>query len=82
VYLQVILVTLKIAFWTTVLCIIAGYPIAYLLANASARTRGSLILWILMPFWTSFLVRTFAWVVLLGRNGAVNSELRSLGIID
>lgn len=82
VYLQVLGITLKVAFWTTLLCVLAGYPVAYLLARVSPGTRGALVLWILMPFWTSFLVRTFAWVVLLGRNGAINSELSALGIID
>jgi len=82
VYLQVLVITLKVAFWTTLLCVLAGYPVAYLLARVSPGTRSALVLWILMPFWTSFLVRTFAWVVLLGRNGAINRELTALGIID
>lgn len=82
VYLQVLVITLKVAFWTTLLCVLVGYPVAYLLARVSPNTRSALVLWILMPFWTSFLVRTFAWVVLLGRNGAINTELRALGIVD
>jgi len=82
VYLQVMLVTLKIAFWTTVLCLLGAYPLAYLLSTTGPNTRNALILWVLMPFWTSFLVRTFAWVVLLGRNGAVNSWLKSAGVVD
>jgi putative spermidine/putrescine transport system permease protein len=82
VYLQVLLITVKIAFFTTVLCIIAGYPVAYLLSTVAPNRRNTLILWILMPFWTSFLVRTFAWVVLLGRNGVINASLKSMGMID
>src|SRR5262249_44326492 len=66
VYYTVLRNTLEIAGWTTVLCIIGGYPIAYLLATTTNRARNSLILWVLLPFWTSFLVRTFAWIVLLG----------------
>ena len=82
VYVKVLLVTLKIAGWTTVFAIIAGYPIAYLLSTVKSGTRNSLVIWVLMPFWTSFLVRTFAWIVLLGRNGALNELLLALGIVD
>ncbi len=82
VYLQTLIITFKIAGWTTLLAMLAGYPVAYLLANSSVRVRDSLTLLVLMPFWTSFLVRTFAWMILLGRNGAVNRLLMSLGITD
>ncbi|HUK07891.1 MAG TPA: ABC transporter permease subunit [Stellaceae bacterium] len=82
VYLQTLLITFKIAGWTTFFAILAGYPVAYLLANASTRMRDILTLFVLMPFWTSFLVRTFAWMILLGRNGALNRLLISLGITD
>jgi putative spermidine/putrescine transport system permease protein len=82
VYWQVLLITFKIAGWSTVLCILGGYPVAYLLATAGARWRGALTLCVLLPFWTSFLVRTFAWIVLLGRNGAVNGLLRAAGVTD
>ena len=81
IYVRVLLSTFKIATWTTVICLVAAYPVAYLLASATEKTRNTLILWILMPFWTSFLVRTFAWMVLLGRKGAVNEFLLTLGII-
>ena len=82
VYVQVMIITFKIAGWTTILCIVAGYPVAYLLATTTPNTRGMLILWVLLPFWTSFLVRTFAWIVLLGRNGAVNKLLMATGLTD
>ena len=82
VYFTVLRNTLEIAGWTTVLCIVGGYPITYFLATATARSRNKLILWVLLPFWTSFLVRTFAWMILLGRNGAVNRLLLALGITD
>src|SRR5260221_2932595 len=82
VYLDVLLITFKIAGWTTLFAILAGYPVAYLLATTSIRARDILILLVLMPFWTSFLVRTFAWMILLGRNGAVNRLLVSLGILN
>ena len=46
------------------------------------NARNTLIIWVLLPFWTSFLVRTFAWIVLLGRRGAINSFLESVGLIE
>jgi len=81
-YLGVLGITLEIALWTTVFSLLAGYPIAYLLATVRHSTRNTLIIWVLMPFWTSFLVRTFAWLVLLGRGGAVNDLLMALGIVE
>jgi putative spermidine/putrescine transport system permease protein len=82
VYVQVLIGTFKIAGWTTLFCLLFGYPVAYLLATTRPNTRGLLLLWILLPFWTSFLVRTFAWIVLLGRNGIVNKTVVAAGIAD
>jgi putative spermidine/putrescine transport system permease protein len=82
VYVRVLLITFKIAAWTTLFCILGGYPVAYLLATTTERWRSHLTLWVLLPFWTSFLVRTFAWIVLLGRKGAVNNLLQALGLTD
>ncbi len=82
VYMKVLGITLKTAAWTTALCILGGYPIAYLLATVAKTTRARLTILVLMPFWTSFLVRTFAWIVLLGRKGAINNFLIDIGIID
>ncbi|MCP5151908.1 MAG: ABC transporter permease subunit [Chromatiales bacterium] len=81
-YVRVLGITLQVAAWTTVLAVLAGYPVAYLLATVRTSTRNTLVVWVLMPFWTSFLVRTFAWIVLLGRNGALNDLLTSLGIVE
>ncbi|WP_456790217.1 ABC transporter permease subunit [Bradyrhizobium sp. USDA 4472] len=80
VYLSVLWTTLQIAFWTTVVSLIAGYPVAYAIARADGQSRARLMLWVLLPFWTSFLVRTFAWIVLLGRTGVVNDTLLRLGL--
>jgi len=82
VYFKVLTITLKIAGWTTLFAVLAGYPVAYLLATVKKSTRNTLTIWVLMPFWTSFLVRTFAWIVLLGRKGAINQALVALGIVD
>jgi putative spermidine/putrescine transport system permease protein len=82
VYAQVLIITFKISIYTTFITLFAAYPAAYFLATISAQKRKWIILLVLMPFWTSFLVRTFAWIILLGRNGAVNNFLISIGIID
>lgn len=82
VYLRTLGITLEISFWTTAYSLLAGYPVAYLLATARPRMRDFLTILVLMPFWTSFLVRTFAWMILLGRNGAVNKLLISMGVTD
>jgi putative spermidine/putrescine transport system permease protein len=82
VYLRVMGISFKIAAWTTLLTLIAAYPVAYLLATISNAGRNRLLLLVLLPFWTSFLVKTLAWMILLGRNGAVNGLLLALGITD
>ena len=82
VYVNVLLITLKISLWTTFFSVVAGYPVAYLISSLTAKRKTSLLFWVLLSFWTSFLVRTFAWVVLLGRNGVVNQLLQTLGILD
>jgi putative spermidine/putrescine transport system permease protein len=82
VYARTLGITLEISAWTTLFSLLGGYPVAYLLATTRPRTRDILTVLVLMPFWTSFLVRTFAWMILLGRNGAVNKLLLALGITD
>lgn len=82
VWLNVMLITFEIAGWTTLFCVLAAYPVAYVLATSSERTRNHLVLWVLLPFWTSFLVRTFAWIVLLSQRGPVNRLVMGLGLAD
>ena len=82
VYFEVLLITLKISLWTTLFSVLAGYPVAYLIASLPAQRKGKLLFWVLLSFWTSFLVRAFAWVVLLGRQGVVNQWLIASGVID
>ena len=77
-------------FWRTILlstlitfaCILLGYPIAFLLANLPLRTSNLLLILVLLPFWTSLLVRTSSWIVLLQQEGVLNDTLVSLGILD
>jgi putative spermidine/putrescine transport system permease protein len=82
VYVDVLLITLKISLLTTVLSVVAGYPIAYLVSMVGKESKTTLLFWVLLSFWTSFLVRAFAWVGLLGRNGVVSQLLLALGIVD
>ncbi|MEM8551689.1 MAG: ABC transporter permease, partial [Pseudomonadota bacterium] len=65
----------------TVTCIILGFPIAYLLANVSSKLSNWLLLLVLLPFWTSLLVRTLAWLVVLQRQGVANDALTTVGLI-
>lgn len=81
-YGKVLWATIKVALFTTLFCLAAAYPVAYLLANSRKSTRSWLIILVLMPFWTSVLVKSFAWFVLLGRKGAVNQILQAAGLID
>ena len=81
-YQDVFLTTFWISFLTTVTCLVASYPVAYVLANVSDRARTLLIPLVVVPFWTSLLVRTFAWRIILGRNGPINDGLEWLGLID
>lgn len=82
IFLKVIARTLWIAFWVTVFCLLLGYPVAYLLATAPTGVANLLMILVLLPFWTSLLVRTTAWVVLLQKDGPVNGLLQWLGLVD
>lgn len=82
VFVTVFLRTLWISFMVTVACLLLGYPVAYLLASLPARLANPLLILVLVPFWTSVLVRTTAWVVLLQKDGLVNGLLRWSGLID
>jgi len=79
---RVLAITFKIAAWTALFSVLAAYPVAYLLSTVGTERRNFLVIWVLMPFWTSFLVRTFAWIVLLGENGAISQLAVALGLPD
>ena len=81
-YFHVLANTFVLTTKVTLLCLLTGYPIAYLIANAGSRSRNAMILWVLVPMWTSFLVRILAWMVILGRNGVVNQTLKQLGLVN
>ena len=78
VYSTTLLRTLEISLWTTVLCLLGGFPIALLINRLRGSARTSLYLLVLLPLWTSFLVKSFAWLVLLGKNGTVNALIIAL----
>lgn len=74
--------SIKIAFISTIICLLIGYPMAYGIARATPARRNILLMLVILPFWTSFLLRVYAWMGLLGKNGIINSALISIGIID
>jgi len=74
--------SLKLATISTVLCLLLGYPMAYAIARASSTLRSILLLMVILPFWTSFLLRVYAWIGILGNNGLINNLLMWLGFID
>lgn len=82
IYLKLFFKTLKMALIITLMCLLLGYPLAYYLANAPSKTANFLMIFVLLPFWTSLLVRTTAWIALLQTNGVINSFLMSLHIIS
>lgn len=81
IYLPVLLRTFWISGMVTLLCLALGYPVAYLLATQPSRVSNLLMIFVLLPFWTSLLVRTVAWVVLLQRQGLLNDAMMWLGLI-
>ncbi|HEY7643326.1 MAG TPA: ABC transporter permease subunit [Steroidobacteraceae bacterium] len=74
--------SLKVAAISTVLCLLLGYPMAYAIARAETTWRNTLLLLVILPFWTSFLLRVYAWIGLLSNTGVINNTLIALGIID
>jgi ABC-type spermidine/putrescine transport system permease subunit I len=82
VYLTVVGLTFRTAAIVTLVCLALGYPLAYVLANARPRLARLGLVVVVLPFFTSIIVRTYAWMVLLGRNGVVNQYLAALGLTD
>ena len=82
VYAKVFANTFEISATVTLLALVLGYPLAFVLATAGPRMSRLMLAAIIVPLWTSVLVRTYAWMVLLGRRGLVNEGLQSLGLLD
>ena len=81
-YSRSFLLTAKIGLAVTVSAMIIGYPVSYILSQLPRRWASIGMTFVMIPFWTSLLVRTYAWLILLQRNGVVNDILMSLGLID
>jgi spermidine/putrescine transport system permease protein len=82
VYWSVLWRSCRLALLTTIICLLVGYPLAFFIATRPQPWRNLLLLLAIVPFWTNFLVRTYAWMVLLRTEGAINVVLQSLHIIN
>ena len=81
-YLKAYIGSLKTALVSTVIALLIGYPMAYAIARAPEHRRGLLLTLVMLPFWTSFLVRIYAWIGLLRPTGVINNALLAMGLID
>ena len=82
IYMEAYWLSLRYAFVTTVLCLLLGYPFAYFIARAPQSHRPVYLMLVMLPFWTSFLLRVYAWKGILADQGVVNKALMAIGIID
>jgi putrescine transport system permease protein len=80
-YLKAYLNSLRFAAVATIICLLLGYPMAYAIARAPARWRNALLMLVILPFWTSFLIRVYAWIGILKDNGLINNLLLATGIV-
>ncbi|MGV7246705.1 ABC transporter permease subunit [Caballeronia sp. M23-90] len=81
VYAKVLWTTFSISLLTAAFSVVLGYPVAYLLSRVSDRVRERWLLWIMLPFWTSYLVKTYAWMLLLSKTGVLSSIALALGLV-
>ncbi|CRM07349.1 putrescine ABC transporter permease [Pseudomonas sp. FH4] len=81
-YIAAYLGSLKMAFFSTALCLLIGYPMAYAIASARKEMQTVLVLLIMMPTWTAILIRVYAWMGILSNNGLLNGFLMSMGLIN
>ncbi|MCS3457853.1 ABC transporter permease subunit [Aeromonas rivuli] len=81
-YLAAYLGSLKMAFFSTLICLLIGYPMAYAIARASKENQTVLLLLIMMPTWTAILIRVYAWMGILSNNGLLNGFLLNMGLIS
>jgi len=81
-YLRILSYSLLVGFETMIIALLVGYPMAYYIARAPARQRSLLLFLILLPFWTNFIIRIYAWIMILRAEGFLNSFLQWLGIIS
>jgi putative spermidine/putrescine transport system permease protein/spermidine/putrescine transport system permease protein len=82
VYFKVILLTLRVSFVVMLVCLFLGYPVAYAMTKCSKRVTALIMILVMIPFWTSLLVRTYAWMMLLRSDGVINNLLLKMGIVS
>ncbi|MDI3504430.1 MAG: spermidine/putrescine transport system permease protein [Candidatus Cloacimonadota bacterium] len=80
-YLRPFLLSFKLAIYTTLLCLILGFPVAYYIARASEKLKNTLLIFIIIPFWTNLIIRIFSWRIFLSYKGVMNDVLLKLGLI-
>jgi spermidine/putrescine transport system permease protein len=80
-WLKIVLISVWYAFLTTILCLAIGYPVAYFIGRSPEKLRNILLTLVMIPFWTSFLIRTYAWMTILSKDGLLNAFLVSAKII-
>jgi len=80
IYFKVFFRSITLAGLSTLICLVVGYPVAYIVSKAHISKRGTLILLFILPMWMNFLLRTYAWVAILGKNGLLNSFLGIFGV--
>lgn len=78
-YFRIFFRSLKLALISTLLCLLIGYPTAYIISKTKASRQGTLLMLAIVPMWMNFLLRTYAWSAILGRNGVINTIITSLG---
>jgi putrescine transport system permease protein len=81
-YIKTYLSSVRFAAITTLICLAIGYPMAYFMARSSSSVRPALVMLVMLPFWTSFLLRVYAWKMLLADNGVFNNIALALGLMD
>ncbi|AEX21378.1 MULTISPECIES: putrescine ABC transporter permease PotH [Vibrio] len=81
-YVSSYLESIRIAFISTLLCLVVGFPIAWAIVHSTPSTRNVLLMLIILPSWTSFLIRVYAWIGILKNNGLLNNVLLTIGAID
>ena len=81
-YIRIFITTFKISILTTLICVLIGYPLAYFMSQLSRKWANICMIGVLIPFWTSLLVRTYAWLVLLQKKGLLNNMAIDIGLIS
>lgn len=79
-YSQIFVRSIWLALIATVICLVIAYPLAYILTNTSRKSQSTLLMIVMLPMWMNFLLRTYAWMTLLGNNGLINSVLGLIGL--